>query len=88
MRNFLVMVRATSRHHKGMGDWMYARLVLLLNHHVSLVPRPITMSTKLRWSLLMDVDLLLGTEQALMQFPLIANIDVAVVVNVCCCLRG
>ena len=48
-------------------------------------------TTKLRWSLLMDVDLLLGTEQVLMQFPLIANnifFDVAVVINVYCCLRG
>ena len=43
------------------------------------------MSTKLQWSLLMDVDLLLGTEQALMQFPLII-FDVAVVINVYCCL--
>ena len=37
MRNFLVMVRATSRHHKGTGNWMYARLVLLLNHHVIII---------------------------------------------------
>ena len=30
MRNFLVMVRATSHHHKGTGNWMYARLVCYL----------------------------------------------------------
>ena len=39
MRNFLVMVRATSRHHKGTGELDVCQL---LNHHVSLVPRPET----------------------------------------------
>ena len=38
MRNFLVMVRATSRTIRVRGNWMYARLVLLLNHYVSLIP--------------------------------------------------
>ena len=47
------------------------------------------MSTKLRWSLLVDVDLLLGTEQALMLHLDNNNIfDVAVVINVYYCLRG
>ena len=46
MRNFLVVVRATSRHHKGTGELDVCQLdfkVFLLNHHVSLVPRPETM---------------------------------------------
>ena len=48
------------------------------------------MSTKLQWSLLMDMDLLLGTEQALMLHLVSINnsiyfFDVAVVY---CCLCG
>ena len=44
------------------------------------------MSTKLQWSLLMDVDLLLGTEQAseALMLHFVYIFDVAVVY---CCLR-
>ena len=42
MRNFLVMVRATSRHHKGTGELDACQTVVVTNHHVSLVPKPET----------------------------------------------
>ena len=74
MRNFLVMLRAMSPLGYGGSYWMYALMsdFKMLCCHVSLVPRLEPETTghvnkaKLQQSLLMDVDLPLGTEQALM----------------------
>ena len=86
------MVRATSCHHKGTGEldvcqilrccYLITMLASFLgprlrgDHHVN---QAVMVS-------LVDMDLLLGTEQALMIH--LVSTNVAVVINVYCYLRG
>ena len=82
----LVPMPETTGYHHSLGPRLSRAWDRGYYHHVN--------KAKLRRSLLMDVDLLLGTEQALMfHFVSINNIipcifDIAVVINVHCCLHG